>query len=99
MWKAVLVDITGDLLYKSVITDDRTIKQKRRSKMKRILLIILLIVGMTAAYSFAQMGQGGMGHGMMGGQTQQPAQTPYSGGYYPCPMEQGMTGYGGYGME
>jgi hypothetical protein len=73
--------------------------------MKRILLITFLIVGLTAAYSFAQMGQGHMGgQGMMGTQTQQQpgerpySQTPYGGGNYACTMGQGMMGYGGYGM-
>lgn len=73
--------------------------------MKRILLITILVVGLTATYGFAQMGQGmmgsgqgmmgggqgmmGSGQGMMGGQSQQQ-----SGGsdYYPC--EQMMGGYG-----
>ncbi len=79
--------------------------------MKRILLITILIVGLTASYGFAQMGQGMMGSGQgmmdqgyMGGQSQQ--QTGGS-GYYPCPqmMGQGHMGgmmgpgmMGGYGM-
>lgn len=70
--------------------------------MKRILLITFLIVGLTAAYSFAQMGQGHMmGQGMMG-----------YGGYGMGPgmmgqghmsgcgmMGRGMMGYGGYGTR
>ncbi|UCD35737.1 MAG: hypothetical protein JSU90_02580 [Nitrospiraceae bacterium] len=75
--------------------------------MKRIVFIALLIVVMTSAYGIAQMGQGRMmGSGMMGTQPQeQPGQTPYGAGYYPCPMGgPGMMGYGmgpgmmGYGM-
>jgi hypothetical protein len=70
--------------------------------MKRIFLITALIVALTAAYSFAQMGQGHMmDQEMMGSQSQQQTgQTPYGGGYYPCPqmMGPGMMGYGGYGM-
>lgn len=75
--------------------------------MKRIILITVLIAGLSAAYGFAQMGQGHMmGQGMMGSQNQQqPAEMPYGGGYYPCPqmMGQGMMGgmmgqMGGYGM-
>jgi hypothetical protein len=62
--------------------------------MKRIILITLLIAGLTAAYSFAQMGQG-----MMGSQSQQqPAENPYGGGYYPCPQMMGPGMMGGYGM-
>lgn len=76
--------------------------------MKRILFITILIVGLTAGYGFAQMGQGMMGsdQGYMGGQSQQ--QTDGS-GYYPCQqmmgsgmmggMMRGMMGQGGgYGM-
>jgi hypothetical protein len=82
--------------------------------MKRILLITALIVALTAAYSFAQMGQGHMmDQEMMGSQSQQQTgETPYGGGYYPCPQMMGpgmmgpgmmghmggMMGYGGYGM-
>ena len=69
--------------------------------MKRILLITCLIVGLMAAYSFAQMGQG-----MMGGQSQQqPGETatgrsPYGKGVHSCQqmMGPGMMGYGGCGM-
>ncbi len=64
--------------------------------MKRILIITLIIAGLTAAYSFAEMQRG-----MMGTKGQEKtSETPYSGGYYPCPqmMGQGMMGYGGYGM-
>lgn len=71
--------------------------------MKKIILITFLIVGLLAAYGFAQMGQGNMmGQGMMGGQNQQqPAGPPYGGGNYPCPqmMGPGMMGQmGDYGM-
>jgi hypothetical protein len=62
--------------------------------MKRIILITILIVGLTAGYSLAQMGQGHMqGQGMMG--------QGYSSGErsgYPQGMGPGMMGYGGYGM-
>lgn len=73
--------------------------------MKRIILITVLIVGLTAAYSFAQMGsdqgmmgsdQGmmGSGQGMMGsGQGMmggQSQQQTGGSGYYPC--EQMMGG-------
>jgi len=72
--------------------------------MRRIILITILIVGLTATYGFAQMGGGhmgsnqgmmGMGSGqdMMGGQSQQ--QTGGS-GYYPC--QQMMGGYGMMGQ-
>ncbi len=81
-------------------------------KMKRLLLITFLILGLTASYSFAQMGQGHMGdQGMMGqgyagSQSQQQpqgmpyGQMPYGGGYHPCQQMTGpgMMGYGGYGM-
>ena len=67
--------------------------------MKRILLITILIVGLTASYGFAQMGQGMMGSGQgmmdqgyMGGQSQQ--QTGGS-GYYPCPQMMGQGHMGG----
>ncbi len=71
--------------------------------MKRIILILLLIAGLSAPYSFAQMGQGHvMDQGMMGSQTQQqPAGTPYEGPYYPCPQMMGpgmMGGMMGPGM-
>ncbi|MCK5505215.1 MAG: hypothetical protein KAJ10_08635 [Thermodesulfovibrionia bacterium] len=70
--------------------------------MKRIFLITALIVALTATYSFAQMGQDHMmDQEMMGSQSQQQTgETPYGGGYYPCPqmMGPGMMGYGGYGM-
>lgn len=64
--------------------------------MKRIILITILIVGLTAAYGFADMG-GHMdsGQGMMGGQSHQ--QTGDSG--YPCQhmMGGGMMGQGHMG--
>jgi len=68
--------------------------------MKKIILITILIAGLLAAYSYAQMGQGGMmGQGMMGGQSQQqPAEDPYGSGYYPCPQMMGPGMMGGYGM-
>jgi hypothetical protein len=62
--------------------------------MKQIILITILIVGLTAGYSLAQMGQDHMqGQGMMG--------QGYSSGErsgYPQGMGPGMMGYGGYGM-
>ena len=70
--------------------------------MKRIILITILIVGLTATYGFAQMGQGHMGSGQgmmdqgsMGGQSHQ--QTGDSG--YPCQhmMGGGMMGSGHMG--
>ncbi len=79
--------------------------------MKRILLMTILIVGLTATYSFADMGghmgsdqssQGMMGssQGMMSGQSQQ--QTGDS-DYYPCRQMMGGSGMmrgmmGGSGM-
>jgi len=73
--------------------------------MKRILLITIIIVGLTATYGFAQMGQDHMGSGqgmmdsdqsMMGGQSQQ--QTGGSGNH-PCRqmMGGGMMGSGHMG--
>ena len=66
--------------------------------MKRIILIVILIVGLTAANSFAQMGQGHMeGQGMMGqsmmgqsmmdqgymgNQPRQSGERPYGGAQY-----------------
>ncbi len=71
--------------------------------MKRIILITVLIVGLTATYGFADMddymrGQGmmGSGQGMMGGQSQQKSS---SRGHYPCEQRmgygytRGMMGY------
>jgi hypothetical protein len=70
--------------------------------MKRTVLIAILVVGLTATYSFAQMShQGMMGSGMMGSQgTQQTGETPAAGGYNPYQMMgPGMMGYGmGPGM-
>lgn len=80
--------------------------------MKRAIVISMLIIGLTAGYSFAQMGQGhmmGQGQGMMGSQNpEQTGETPYGygGGYFPCQMMGGMMGQGmmgpgmmgGYGM-
>ena len=65
--------------------------------MKRIIPIIILIIGLTVSYSFAQMGQGRMmGQGMMDTlRQQQMGETPYESAYYPCSQ---MMGYGGYGM-
>jgi hypothetical protein len=71
--------------------------------MKKIILTSILIIGLTATYSVAQMGQGHM----MGNQPQQQSpDAPYGGGYYPGPMGPGMMGgqgmgpgmMGGYGM-
>ena len=63
--------------------------------MKRIILITVLIVGLTATYGFADRdnymrGQGmmGSGQGMMGDQSQQKSR---SRGYSPCEQ---MIGYG-----
>lgn len=72
--------------------------------MKRVLLIMVLITGLTAVYSFAQMGEGMMGQASPRGKYK--TDRPYYGkGYYPCPqMGGGMMGYGmgpgmmGYGM-
>jgi len=67
--------------------------------MKRILLITCLIVGLMAAYSFAQMGQG-----MMGGQSQQqPGETatgrsPYGKGVHSCQQMMGPGMMGNWGM-
>lgn len=64
--------------------------------MKRIILITILIVGLTAVFSFAQMHEG-----MMGSQSrQQTGGTTYNSGNYPCKqmMGPGMMGYGEYGM-
>ncbi|GBE41621.1 hypothetical protein BMS3Bbin09_01527 [bacterium BMS3Bbin09] len=73
--------------------------------MKRILLITILIIGLTATYGFAQMGQGhmGSGQGMMGGQSQQQTGgSSYDSGY-PCRQMMGGSGMmrgmmGGSGM-
>jgi hypothetical protein len=67
--------------------------------MKRIILITILIIGLAAAYSFADMGghmgsrQGHMqGQGMMGqGYSSESSE-------YSEEMGPGMMGYGGYGM-
>ena len=77
--------------------------------MKRIILITILTIGLTATYGFAQMGQGmmdsgkgmmGSGQGMMGGQSQQQTGEASDGsGYYPCQqmMGGGMMGQGHMG--
>lgn len=76
--------------------------------MKRILLITVLITGLTAVYSFAQMGEGMMGQA--GPRSKYKTESPYyERGYCPClqmmgpgmmgyGMGPGMMGYGGYGM-
>jgi hypothetical protein len=69
--------------------------------MKRIFVASILILVLLVPYSFASRDEYyAMHEQMMGGQSQQQAgETPYKGGYYPCPMGgPGMMGYGGYGM-
>lgn len=59
--------------------------------MKRVLLISFLILGLTASYGFAQMGQGHMdsGQGMMSS-----GQGMMGQGNHPCMEREGMMGSG-----
>jgi len=65
--------------------------------MKRALITVILILGVTVANGFAQMGQGHMsGQGMMGGSGSSD-ENEYNRSQHPM-MGAGMMGYGGYGM-